>query len=82
MLRSKILKIKYLIITSFAATSITLNAKINEVKKKIFSKILINLAKAVSLTTVENKISEMDKNYFTASACNMFTSNTLDAKIT
>ena len=51
MLRSKILKIKYLIITSFAATSITLNAKIKEVKKKIFSKILINLAKAVSLTT-------------------------------
>ena len=51
MLRSKILKIKYLIITSFAATSITLNAKIKKVKKKIFSKILINLAKAVSLTT-------------------------------
>ena len=49
MLRSKILKIKYLIITSFAATSITLNAKIKEVKKKIFNKILINLAKAVSL---------------------------------
>ena len=42
MLRSKILKIEYLILLT---TKITLNAKINEVKGEIFT-----------LTAVENKI--------------------------
>ena len=48
-LRSKILKI----ITSLA-TDTTLDAKINEVKRKIPS--TVNLATTTALTTVENKI--------------------------
>ena len=48
-LRSKILKI----ITSLA-TDTTLDAKINEVKRKIPS--TVNLATTTTLTTVENKI--------------------------
>ena len=50
MLRSKILKMKYLILL----TNTTLNDKINEVKNKILN--ITNLATTPALTTVENRI--------------------------
>ena len=50
-LRSKILKIKYLILLT---SNTTLNAKINEVKGKIPS--IPNFATTTALTAVENKI--------------------------
>ena len=55
MLRSKILKIKYLTLLNITnlATNAALKAKINEVKEKIYS--ITNLA-TTTLTAVENKI--------------------------
>ena len=52
MLRSKILKIKYLMLLK-----ITLNAKINEVKAEIPS--INNLATTIALTAVENEIPDV-----------------------
>ena len=56
MLRSKILKIKYLTLLNITnlATNAALKAKINEVKEKISS--ITNLATTTTLTAVENKI--------------------------
>ena len=52
MLRSNILKIKYLILLT--ATNTTLNAKINEIKNKILS--INDLAITSDLTAIESKI--------------------------
>ena len=91
MLRSKILKIKYLILLTYTAA---LNTKINEVKNKIPS--ITNLATTTALTAVENKIpnvsdlvkktdydaeiKDIKNKYFTTSDYNKFTNNILDAK--
>ena len=53
MLKSKILKIKYLILQNLAAKT-TLNAKINEVKGEMPR--ITNLAITTVLSAVENKI--------------------------
>ena len=58
MLRSNVLKIKYL---TYLATKSTLNAKINEVKREIPS--ITNLATTTALTAVENKIPNVLKYY-------------------
>ena len=52
MLRSNILKIKYLILLT--PTNTTLNAKINEIKNKILS--VNDLAITSDLTAIESKI--------------------------
>ena len=54
MLRLKILKIKYLILTTNLATSTTLNAKINKVKKEVPN--ITNLATTTAYFAVKYKI--------------------------
>ena len=76
MLRSKILKIKYLILTNLA-TNTTLNAKINEVKDKIPS---INDLATTTAFTVENKIPNHSK-YTTTPESNKLTAEHFNARL-
>ena len=89
-LRSKILKAKYLIL--LRATNAALNAKINEVKNKIAS--VTSLATTTSLMLlkiecltlviqeIDPEVKDIKDKYFTTSDFNKFTNNLIDAKTT
>ena len=77
MLRSKILKKKYLTLLTLA-TNTTLNAKINQVKNKICN--ITDLDTTAALTGIENKIPDHSK-YITTPEFNQSATGNVTARL-